>query len=208
MNRKPLPTAVAGALLIGLGGPVVHAAPCGPCAARSRNPCAPRAANPCAAKNPCSARNPCAGAKLDPKLVMRPNGYKPVTGNQAELSRLGEQLWKDIKLSTNGMSCDTCHQGGAAFQPTFAKPYPHAVAMTTEQAGVKQVHLDEMVQFCLVVPMAAKPLPWDSKELAALTAYTAEVQKRFKVAHGKAANPCAARNPCAAKANPCGPVRK
>jgi len=27
---------------------------------------------------------------------------------------------------------------------------------------------------------AAKPLPWDSKQLAALTAYTASLQKTFK----------------------------
>jgi len=29
------------------------------------------------------------------------------------------------------------------------------------------------------VPMEAKPLAWNSKELAALTAYTAQVQKKF-----------------------------
>jgi hypothetical protein len=84
--------------------------------------------------------------------------------------------------------------------------------MATEKGGVRRVHLDEMVQFCMVVPMAAKPFPWGSKDLAALTAYSGEVQKRFIKTGGatKAAspcaakNPCAARNPCAAKKNPCG----
>jgi cytochrome c len=47
--------------------------------------------------------------------------------------------------------------------------------MTEQPGGLKQVSLDEMVQFCMVVPMAAKPLAWDSKELAALTAYAGEV---------------------------------
>ena len=56
--------------------------------------------------------------------------------------------------------------------------------------------------------MQGKPLPWNSRELAALTAYTAELQKSF-VAQGAAANPCAGKNPCAAnpcavKKNPCG----
>jgi hypothetical protein len=71
-----------------------------------------------------------------------------------------------------------------------------------------RVALDEMVQFCMVVPMASKPLPWESKELAALTMYAQEVQKGFIKA--AAANPCMlkqpATNPCAAKAkNPCNP---
>lgn len=68
------------------------------------------------------------------------------------------------------------------------------VAMARDQAGLKRIRADEMVQFCMVVPMAAKPLPWNSKELAALTAYTLELQKAFKPA-----NPCAMKNPCVPK---------
>ena len=41
---------------------------------------------------------------------------------------------------------------------------------------------DEMVQGCMVMPMAAKPLPWDSPELAALVAYVEQQQKTFKPA--------------------------
>jgi len=38
-------------------------------------------------------------------------------------------------------------KGNAAFKPTsFAKSYPHAVAMVPEKVGVNQVHLDEMIQ--------------------------------------------------------------
>jgi hypothetical protein len=51
--------------------------------------------------------------------------------------------------------------------------------MPEERSGVAQVALDEMVQVCMVVPMASKPLPWESKELAALTVYAQEVQKDF-----------------------------
>jgi hypothetical protein len=36
-----------------------------------------------------------------------------------------------------------------------------------------------MVQFCLVQPMASVPLPWESRPLAALTAYSQEVQRNF-----------------------------
>jgi len=111
--------------------------------------------------------------------ITRPAGYKPMAGDPA----LGEKLFNDTKLSTNGMSCASCHANHGAFQASFAKPYPHTVAMAKDQLGRKTVHLDEMVQGCMVMPMSAKPLPWDSKELAALTAYTATLQKSFKPNH-------------------------
>lgn len=204
--------------------------PCGakanPCAAnpcsakQTPNPCAPQnpcTANPCAAKNPCAA-NPCAaGDKLDPKLVTRPLGTKLAAGKRTQLVKLGERLWNDPKLSTNGLTCQTCHINHGSFNATFSQPYPHMVAMAKERAGLAQIHIDEMVQLCMVVPMAAKPLPWNSKELAALSAYSLEVQKTFKPAATPAAanpcvpknpcgtqNPCAAENPWAPKANPCG----
>jgi cytochrome c len=171
-----------------------------PCAAK--NPCAGE--NPCAAKNPCGAKNPCAAAaKVDPKLVTRPAGTKLSLAGKPELVKEGERLWKDTKLSTNNLACNTCHQSNASFKPTFAKPYPHLVEMPKDRAGLKQVNIDEMVQLCMVIPMASKPLAWDSKELAALSAYSLEVQKTFKPgAQPAAANPCASKNPCATK-NPC-----
>lgn len=151
-----------------------------------------------------AAGNPCAAGKsgIDAKLITRPAGYKPAAGD----AKLGEKLWNDTKLSTNGMSCNACHANHGAFQASFAKPYPHTVAMAKDQAGVKAVHLDEMIQACMLMPMAAKPLPWDSKELAGLVAYTQSVQKTFRPGAKAPANPCSVKpaNPCAAKpANPC-----
>lgn len=110
--------------------------------------------------------------------VVRPANYKPLKGNPVA----GEALFRDTKLSTNGMACATCHANHGAFSATFAKPYPHTVAMARDQLGRKRIYLDEMVQACMVMPMAAKPLPWGSKELADLTAYVAELQKSFKPA--------------------------
>ncbi|MQM29480.1 MAG: hypothetical protein CRU78_02565 [Candidatus Accumulibacter phosphatis] len=128
--------------------------------------------------------------------MTRPANYRPYVGDQGELIKLGEALFKDSKLSTNGMSCNTCHQNYGAFQASFAQPYPHVVQMA-KSAGMSQVHLDEFVQFCVVNPLAAKPLPWESKELAALTAYVADLQKGYRPPAAKA-NPCAAKNPGAA----------
>ena len=196
--------------------------PCNPCAAK--NPCNP--CNPCAAKkgcnpcNPCAAKgcnpcNPCGGAKVAARDFMRPAGAGAPAASTAALVSQGKALWNDTTLGNSGLACQSCHVGGAALNATFAQAYPHKVAMATQRAGVGPINLDEMVQFCMVVPMQAKPFKWGSRELAALTAYSAQVQKGFnpcKVSKGacnpcnpcgakKACNPC---NPCAAK-NPCNP---
>lgn len=134
------------------------------------NPCAPKAKNPCAASSD----------RIDPKLVTRPVGTSLATGDNAALIKEGEKLWGDKGLSINGLSCQTCHQGNGAFNASFAKPYPHLVKMAKARSGIKKIELDEMIQFCLVAPMATKPLPWDSRELAAMTAYAHELQKSFK----------------------------
>lgn len=192
------------------GAPARLAQAANPCAAKAQNPCAAKAANPCAVKaqNPCAAKNPCAmAAPIDPGLILRPTGTTLATAPRAQLLAVGERLWNDRTLGTSGLACSTCHMQHANFNPTFTQAYPHAVAMPRERAGVRQVHLDEMVQFCMVVPMAAKPLPWNAQALAALTAYSQVVQQ--DVIKAVAANPCALKpkvgnpcNPCAVK-NPC-----
>ena len=186
--------------------------PCNPCAVKNAcNPCNPCAAkNPCNPCNPCAAKgcnpcNPCGGAKVAAKDFMRPAGVGAPAASTAALASQGKALWNDTSLGTSGLACQSCHVGGAALNATFSQGYPHKVAMATQRAGVGSIHLDEMVQFCMIVPMQGKPLKWGSQELAALTAYSTEVQKEFnpcKVAKG-ACNPC---NPCAAKGcNPCNP---
>ncbi|KAF0118953.1 MAG: di-heme cytochrome c peroxidase [Rhodospirillaceae bacterium] len=198
--------ALAAAVMVSAG--VVSVGGAAGAMAQAANPCAPKAANPCAAKpmNPCAAKaaNPCAAKAAGMPEMLRPKDTKLATGDHKQLVEQGEALFKDTKLSTNGMSCNSCHADLEAFQPTFAQPYPHQVAMANEQAGISSIALDEMIQLCMVVPMEAKPLKWDSKELAALTAHTGELQKQYR--KQAAANPCAAKpaNPCAAKAaNPC-----
>lgn len=159
-----------------------------------------QAANPCAPK--AGAAGP-AKPEVDQKLILRPNGTKLFQGDAAQLVKQGEALFKSTKLSTNGMSCQNCHDNNENFNASFSKAYPHEVAMVGEKAAVAKVDLDEMVQFCMVAPMQAKPLRWDSRELAALTAYNAEMQKTFRAELTKpgvkdadprgvkAANPCA-----------------
>lgn len=191
-------TAIATAVLFGAAaGTSLTIAGCGmstcrPCAPRSgkRNPCSP---NPCAARNPCAA-----GDRVDPKAVTRPAGTKSYQGDSMVLLNEGRELWYNVSISKNSsMSCATCHQdGNAMFHRDFAKPYPHYVQMAKDVAGMDSITLEGMVQLCMIRPMQSTPFAWDSRQLAALTAYTSVLQKKF--------NPCAAMNPCAAK-NPCAP---
>lgn len=223
MTRHALASAMLASGLMAAGGAAYAASPCSPCGARDRkgysasnpcsaknpcaaNPCAAKnpcaATNPCAAKNPCAAANPCAGANPSKaKAIARPAGYTPYRGSHKDLAAMGEKLFNDTSLSSNGMSCNSCHVNGASYAPTFKEDYPHRVAMAAD-AGLKTIHLDEMVQLCMMTPMATQPLDWKSKELAALVAYTTDQQTRYRATMANAgSNPCAAKNPCAA--NPC-----
>jgi hypothetical protein len=119
---------------------------------------------------------------------------------------LGEKLFNDPSLSSNGLSCASCHNDGAGYNATFANAYPHSVAMARDIFGMDSVYLDEMVQVCMVQPMAAEPLDWSGEQLAALTAYMGKVQKQLAanpcaLKGGKcgACKPCAGKNPCATK---------
>ncbi len=57
--------------------------------------------------------------------------------------------------------------------------------MAQSRFGIDSIHLDEMVQLCMIVPMESHPLPWDSEELAALVAYVQDVQKQFIAKHAQ-----------------------
>ena len=187
--------------------------PCNPCAAK--NACNPCAANPCAAKNacnPCAAANPCAamnacnpcaaknacnpcGGKMKVKSIRdKGQGFSSLD----EAVSYGEKLWKDPSLGNSKLSCNTCHADGKSFNKSAVLPYPHFVNMPNDV-----VSLDQMINFCMLNPMKADPLPYGSKEMTALSAYFQNValkEAKRTVATMKA-NPCAAKNAC----NPCNP---
>lgn len=126
-------------------------------------------------------------AAVNPTSVTRPAGTTPYTAQAGDdLVALGKKLWSDPSLSKNGkVSCNTCHIGNAAFKKTFEAAYPHKVAMAKAKGGLESISSEQMVQFCMVVPMKTKPLAWDSKELAALSAYTEAVQIKYAEAAAK-----------------------
>jgi len=85
-----------------------------------------------------------------------------------------------LQLSENGLTCKSCHFELEAYEATFRMPYPHAVGMAMKRAGLAKVEADEMVQLCLVVTMDSKPLPWQSRDLAALKAFVLEERQRYR----------------------------
>lgn len=120
-------------------------------------------------------------ASIDPNLVTRPDDVKAFAMDRAELVKAGEALWQDPAIGTSGLACQTCHMNGGAFNTSFANDYPHKVGMSQDMAGIPESTAEQMVQFCMIAPMQAKPFPWDSKELAALTAYVVDVaQKEYR----------------------------
>jgi len=135
--------------------------------------------NPCAMKNPCSMKSGAGNMMMKP---IRKTAFK----NKAEALKYGEKLWKDDKLGLAGVSCSSCHPGGAQLKN---KPYPRYVEMTGDI-----VTLDQMINFCMTNPMQGEALKWNSKRLTALAAY---VQKHTPKDGNK--NPCAMKNPCSMK---------
>ena len=120
-----------------------------------------------------------AAQSLDPEKVVQPDGVQLHQAPQSELLANGEAVFNDPSVSESGLACATCHGDFGQYKETFKKPYPHFVNMAKAKAGLEQVNAAEMVQLCMVVPMQADPLPWDSKRLAALTAYVKDERRRF-----------------------------
>lgn len=112
--------------------------------------------------------------------MTRPADYQPFEGDPEALAALGEDLFYNRELSTNNLACASCHMEGAGYADTFAQPFPHHVEMAQRDFGLNEVHLDEMVQICMVSPMAAEPLDWDSEELAALVEFMKLEQEAFQ----------------------------
>lgn len=125
-------------------------------------------------------------AGIPQEKVTRPEGSTPFQGDRAELVAKGELLWNDKSLGKKGKkACSSCHKGNTkSFKKTFLDEYPHKVKMPSKKAKLDEVGAEQMVQFCFLAAMGMKEvLPWDSEELAALTAYTVDVVQKDYIAY-------------------------
>jgi len=119
-----------------------------------------------------------AAQDIDPQKIRQPSSFTSLTGDAESIAQ-GRTLFEDTSLSTNGLACASCHADFGAFNDTFRAPYPHTVAMAKNRAGLDPVTAAEMVQLCMVVPMASETLAWDDTRLAALTTYVEHLQGEF-----------------------------
>jgi len=115
--------------------------------------------NPCDMKH--EMRNPC------DMMAMPAGGATPIREmaikDAVYLVRKGEKLWGDTSLGTSGLSCSSCHPDGAGLK---GGPWPKFIKMADDTYTV-----DQMINFCMINPMKAKPLEWNSKKMTALAAY-------------------------------------
>lgn len=111
--------------------------------------------------------------------LTEPDGWALPEGDRAAMIARGAELYADASIGETGNACSTCHVEYGNYNDTFLEPYPHPVAMGQNMFGMDEVTAAEMVQLCMVVPMGTETLPWDSEELAALTAYVEDEQQRF-----------------------------
>jgi len=105
---------------------------------------------------------------------------------KAELQKVIEQgkaLFNDPSLGTTGMTCNSCHKGGGTkssemkgmkIDPfnNLGTEYPKYFMMAK-----KVLTLDQVVNFCITMPLKGKALGADDPRLTALVAYCASVRK-------------------------------
>ncbi|MFQ5528434.1 MAG: c-type cytochrome [Thermoanaerobaculia bacterium] len=124
-------------------------------------------------------------------------------GKQEEFAKWGGELFNSTELSTNGQSCASCHPGGGTTGGTVktpmaseltGKPYELPVPSLVGAAATfpkfkvpndRVVSVQEMSNNCIMMFMAAQPLPLDSAESRALGAYLTSLSAGEAVEPGK-----------------------
>jgi L-cysteine S-thiosulfotransferase len=90
----------------------------------------------------------------------------------------GEALWKN-KTGTAGKACADCHGDARASMKDVAARYP---AFDTPLG--RPVNLEQRINLCRVGHQQAAPLPYESRDLLALSAYLAEQSRGTAIEAG------------------------
>lgn len=115
------------------------------------------------------------GAMMGPKMIRSEKAK-----NYQDLVNHGKRLWNSAKLGTSGLTCMTCHEDHEKLNLDKKETsiWPHYVKMSDDI-----LTLDQMINFCMINPMAAKPIDANSVKMTAIAAYYTEYVKEYK--HGK-----------------------
>jgi len=119
------------------------------------------------ANNPCSA---------DAKKLIRPHAFNSFQ----EAVDMGRKMWHNDKLGTSGVACLSCHADFDLLNLDKRQNFPHYVKMVGDV-----VTLDQMINYCMLNPMAGKEFAQDSKELTAMAAYYRAYRMKYLHEHRK-----------------------
>lgn len=99
------------------------------------------------------------------------------TANPGMLTVLdGEAVW-NAKAGTAGKACADCHGDARTTMKAVAARYP-----AFEPTLGKPINLDQRINLCRTQRQQAQPLPYESKDLLALSAYVAMQSRGEKIA--------------------------
>jgi sulfur-oxidizing protein SoxA len=90
----------------------------------------------------------------------------------------GEALWKN-NANVTGKACADCHNEASVSMKGVAARYP-----AFDQALGRPVNLEQRVNLCRVRHQQATPLPYESRDLLALTAYVAKQSRGVAIEAG------------------------
>jgi sulfur-oxidizing protein SoxA len=90
----------------------------------------------------------------------------------------GEAVWKN-NANVTGKSCADCHNEAGASMKGVAARYP-----AFDRASGRPVDLEQRINLCRVRHQQATPLPYESRDLLALTAYVAKQSRGIAIEAG------------------------
>ncbi len=135
--------------------------------------------------------------------AMRTKLPQAMMSKQSASVARGKELFSSTRLSTNGRACATCHPGGGTTGGTVTtmmksevtgKPYELPVPSLVGAAATfpkfkvpsdTVITLADMGNNCIMMFMAAKPLPLNSQEARDLSAYVTSLSNGEEVEVGK-----------------------
>jgi sulfur-oxidizing protein SoxA len=90
----------------------------------------------------------------------------------------GEKLWNN-KAGAAGKACADCHHEARASMKGVAARYP-----AFDKALGRPVNLEQRINLCRTGEQQAAPLPYESRDLLALTAFVAQQSRHVAIAAG------------------------
>jgi hypothetical protein len=86
-----------------------------------------------------------------------------VIENEEVLQFYSNEIWKDPKLGKAKLSCSSCHPNGKGLK---RGAYPKFIKMAGDFFT-----LDQMINFCMINKMKAKPIKWHLQKMTGLAYY-------------------------------------